>query len=172
MVTEGTNPGQPWGQNNSVVAQMGDVPPKAGEGKGRTPRLDQLEVSQAQPRSITWGLGSEHTLLFTLQEQRKVSLGPLFLLFLLTKVYLHPELPRCLWLGWGEMALEPQKTRHCQCPTGFGTGLVFGRGVTPALCSWELIGQREDFAPWLCWHGCDARTRLGTRRNVCFKASF
>lgn len=70
-----------------------------------TPRLDQLEMAQAQPKCITWSLGSEHTLLFTLQEQHKVKLRPLFLIFLLIEVYLHPELPWCLQLGWGEMPL-------------------------------------------------------------------
>ena len=153
MVTEGTNPGQSQDQNNSFVAQTGDVPPRAGDGKGGTPRLDQLEVSQAQPRSITRGLGSAHTLLFTLQKQHKVKLGPLFLVFLLTKVCLHPELPRCLQLGGGQIPLEQQKTRHCQSPTGIGTGPGFGCWVTPALCSWEQIGQREYFAAWPCWHG-------------------
>lgn len=44
--------------------------------------------------------------------------------------------------------------------------------MTPAFCSWEPHSRREDFATWLCWHGCDVRTGLRTRRNVCFKASF
>lgn len=44
--------------------------------------------------------------------------------------------------------------------------------MTPAFCSWEPNSRREDFATWLCWHGCDVRNGLRTRRNVCFKASF
>lgn len=44
--------------------------------------------------------------------------------------------------------------------------------MTAASCSWELSGRREDFATWLCWHGCDVRTGLTTCRNVCFQASF
>lgn len=106
MGTKGTSPGQSQHQNNHFVAQMGDVPPGAGESKGGTPRLHQLGVSQAQPRNITWGHGSENTWLFTLKEQHEDKVGPLFLIFLLTKVYLHPELHRRLWLGWGEMPVE------------------------------------------------------------------
>lgn len=92
-MTEGNIPGQSQYQNNYFLAQMGDVPPGAGESKGRTPGLHQLEVSQAQSRSITRGHGSANTVLFTLKEQHEVEVGPLFLIFLLTKVYLHPELP-------------------------------------------------------------------------------
>lgn len=44
--------------------------------------------------------------------------------------------------------------------------------MTAASCSWELSSRREDFATWLCWHGCDVRTGLTTCRNVCFQASF
>lgn len=63
------------------------------------------------------------------------------------------------------------------CPGAFGwAGGMEGAGiwllVTPALCSWDIRGRREDFAAWLCWHSGDVRPRLGTRRNVCFQASF
>lgn len=61
MVAEDTNPGQSQRQNNHLLARVGDVPPRAGESEGVSPRLHQLEVSQAQPRSIMRGLGSEDT---------------------------------------------------------------------------------------------------------------
>lgn len=74
--------------------------------------------------------------------------------------------------GQGGDALREAEPRCCRSSASFGTGPGFGCWATPALCSWELIGRREDFAAWLCWHGCDVRTGLRTRRNVCFKASF
>lgn len=65
-MTESTSPGESQHQNKSFGAQVGDAPSRAGEGKGGTPRLEQPEEPQAQPRSIAQGLGSEHTLLLYL----------------------------------------------------------------------------------------------------------